>query len=192
MNRPLTFLAILSLGALCLFSSCRGPQPMVQDNSLQLAYLKDPSRENLEALSKAYATTINRTRKSKTHYPGLYADYAVTLVMLGDINEANKWFNNEVAAFPNSSTYVNELKRQLIPTMAADNTVSADDETIPVQDTTITQAMHDAVINVIEQKQAQDAQVSGDNASSVKAAKDKKPVKKASHGKKKGKKGKKK
>ncbi len=191
MNRHLTFIAILSLGALCLLSACSGPKPMVQDNSLQLAYLKDPSTENLEALSKAYATTINRSRKSKTQYPGLYADYAVTLVLLGNINEANKWFNNEVAAFPNSSSYINEIKRQIIPSLATDNTVSSEDETIPVSDTTITQAMHDAVSLVIEQKNAQDAKVGG-NTPTVKSDTPKKPVKKSSHGKKKGKKGKRK
>ncbi|MDO4216910.1 MAG: DUF4810 domain-containing protein [Bacteroidales bacterium] len=189
MKHAIPFLVILSLGVLSLFTSCKGAQPMVQDSNVQLAYLKEASEDNLEALSKAYATAINKNRKAKVKYPGLFCDYAVTLALLGNASEANKWFNNEVAEFPSSQAYVNTLKAKLIPQYANDNTTTDGDaiETDP----SITEGMRKAVKNVIDEQEAKDAEVKeqGDE-SSLKPTTDRKkqPAKKKG---KKGKKGKK-
>ena len=180
------FLVFLSMGALLLCSACRGPRPMVQDTTVQLAYLKEASEENLEALSKAYATTINKNRKAKVKYPGLYCDYAVTLALLGNHSEANQWFNNEVAEFPSSQTYVNTLKAKLIPEFVNDNTTTDGDAV--EADPSITDGMREAVKNVIDEQEAKEAEVQDEEVNTSKPSADKKKQ----PAKKKGKRGKKK
>lgn len=104
-------------------TACSSSQPVVDPPTL-LAYCKDPSGANLENLSKNYATMINKTRKTGLKQPGIYSDYAVTLVKQGRRAEANTWFNKEIAVFVSSKGYVMQLKRTLLPEYINDNTIN--------------------------------------------------------------------
>lgn len=88
----------------------------------------EPSNANLENLSKAYSSAINRNRKENIKQPGLCSDYAVCLALLGQEAEANKWFNKEVSDFPTSRPYVLKMKKQLIPQYANDNTTASESD----------------------------------------------------------------
>ena len=106
--------------------SCGGSKEVVDPKAL-LAYGKEPNEQNLEVLSKSYSAVIGKNRKSGVKTPGLYSDYAVTLVKQGKRAEANGWFNKEMEAFPSSRDYVMQLKRRLIPEYQDNNSTSAAD-----------------------------------------------------------------
>ena len=124
MMKPLFSTAFIAILALSL-SACKSSKPTI-DMAAKLAYQKDPSAANLENLSKAYGSFINKTRKSGISQPGIYSDYAVTLVKLDRRAEANTWFNKEMQDFPSSRLYVMQLKRLLIPEYQDNNTIVAD------------------------------------------------------------------
>lgn len=124
MMKPLFSTALIAIFALSL-SACKSSKPTI-DMAAKLAYQKDPSAANLENLSKAYGSFINKTRKSGISQPGIYSDYAVTLVKLDRRAEANTWFNKEMQDFPSSRLYVMQLKRLLIPEYQDNNTIVAD------------------------------------------------------------------
>lgn len=124
MMKPLFSTALIAILALSL-SACKSSKPTI-DMAAKLAYQKDPSAANLENLSKAYGSFINKTRKSGISQPGIYSDYAVTLVKLDRRAEANTWFNKEMQDFPSSRLYVMQLKRLLIPEYQDNNTIVAD------------------------------------------------------------------
>lgn len=124
MMKPLFSTALIAILALSL-SACKSSKPSL-DMAAKLAYQKDPSAANLENLSKAYGSFINKTRKSGNSQPGIYSDYAVTLVKLDRRAEANTWFNKEMQDFPSSRLYVMQLKRLLIPEYQDNNTIVAD------------------------------------------------------------------
>lgn len=113
---------IMAVGVVSLMASCGSSATLVDQMAL-LAYSKEPSQANLETLSKSYGTVINRNRKTGIKQPGVYSDYAVSLVAQGKRAEANNWFNKEMEAFPSSRAYVMQLKRQLIPEYQNDNSV---------------------------------------------------------------------
>lgn len=124
MMKPLFSTALIAILALSL-SACKSSKPTL-DMAAKLAYQKDPSAANLENLSKAYGSFINKTRKSGISQPGIYSDYAVTLVKLDRRAEANTWFNKEMQDFPSSRLYVMQLKRLLIPEYQDNNIIVAD------------------------------------------------------------------
>lgn len=126
--KPLFSTALIAILALSL-SACKSSKPTL-DMAAKLAYQKDPSAANLENLSKAYGSFINKTRKSGISQPGIYSDYAVTLVKLDRRAEANTWFNKEMQDFPSSRLYVMQLKRLLIPEYQDNNTIVADSATL--------------------------------------------------------------
>lgn len=128
MMKPLFSTALIAILALSL-SACKSSKPTL-DMAAKLAYQKDPSAANLENLSKAYGSFINKTRKSGISQPGIYSDYAVTLVKLDRRAEANTWFNKEMQDFPSSRLYVMQLKRLLIPEYQDNNTIVADSATL--------------------------------------------------------------
>lgn len=190
MNNRKIFLGILVvLLAANIFSGCKSSAAFVKDPTVPLAYLKDPSNGNLDNLAKAYSSQINKNRKAGIKQPGLFSDYAVCLALLGNRQEANKWFNNEAATFPNSRNYVTALKKALVPEFVDDQTQATGNATADVDEADA--AMSSAVQNVIEDAQAKDAAVKeGTNepkASSATTQSKKQPAKKKSS-KKKGKK----
>lgn len=111
---------------LATVASCGGDKSLI-DPKAMLAYGKEPSEQNLDALSKSYSATINKNRKKGPANPGIYSDYAVMLVKQGKRAEANGWFNKEMEAFPSSRGYVLQLKRRLIPEYQDNNSTSAAD-----------------------------------------------------------------
>ena len=124
--------------------SCGGSKEVVDPKAL-LAYGKEPNEQNLEVLSKSYSAVIGKNRKSGEKTPGLYSDYAVTLVKQGKRAEANGWFNKEMEAFPSSRSYVMQLKRRLIPEYQDNNSTSAADaDTIQTQPDSLTPAKRKA------------------------------------------------
>lgn len=151
---------LLGLFSLATLTGCKNTQTMTTDPTISLAYLMNSSTESLNNLSKAYGTTINRTRKSKYKQPGLCSDYAVTLALLGNHAEANKWFNKEVADFPSSRPYVLQLKKQLIPELMNDNTQASDDDIVveeaPVETSKAAGIQNDAIKNVIDEANARE------------------------------------
>ena len=117
---------ILTIFGIAVLTSCSSSKPTV-DASTLLAYCKEPNTANLENLSKNYGTVINKSRKTGLNTPGIYSDYAVTLVKQGKRAEANSWFNREMSEFPSSRGYVMQLKRTLIPEYINDNSISVKD-----------------------------------------------------------------
>lgn len=124
---------ILALVATALAAACSSTQPVV-DQSVMLAYCKEPNSANLDNLSKNYSSLINKTRKTGLKQPGVYSDYAVALVKQGRRAEANSWFNKEIAEFASSKGYVMQLKRTLLPEYVNDNSINenatTDDESV--------------------------------------------------------------
>ena len=114
---------ILALVATALAAACSSSQPVV-DQSVMLAYCKEPNSANLDNLSKNYSSLINKTRKTGLKQPGVYSDYAVALVKQGRRAEANSWFNKEIAEFASSKGYVMQLKRTLLPEYVNDNSIN--------------------------------------------------------------------
>ncbi len=113
-------------GITVLLAACKGNKAVI-DPTVRLAYEKEPTAENMENLSKAYAGFINKNRKTGKKEPGIYSDYAVTLVKLGRRAEANSWFNKEMEAYPSSRQYVMQLKRMLIPEYQNNNSITTDE-----------------------------------------------------------------
>lgn len=117
------FRFILFFVSMAAVAACSSSQPVVDPPTL-LAFCKDPSSANMDNLSKNYASMINKTRKTGLKQPGIYSDYAVTLVKQGRRAEANTWFNKEIAEFASSRGYVMQLKRTLLPEYVNDNTIN--------------------------------------------------------------------
>ena len=117
-------LALITVVASTMLA-CKGNKAVI-DPTVRLAYEKDPTPENLENLSKAYGSYINKCRKTGMKQPGIYSDYAVTLVQQGKRAEANNFFNKEMEAFPSSRPYVMQLKRKLIPEYQNNNSITSE------------------------------------------------------------------
>lgn len=132
MNLKRTKKIIVTLASAVLLAACSGSEALV-DPTVMLAYGMDPSAQNSENLMKSYGSAINKNRKSGKKTPGVYSDYAVTLVKAGRRAEANNWFNKEMDAFPSSRGYVLRLKRELIPEYANDNTISSEEASEEVE-----------------------------------------------------------
>lgn len=126
-KRTLFPATLLIIAACTLLSACKQQQVVTVDPLVLLSYGKQPDAQNLENLAKNYSSVINKNRKSNVKQPGLFADYAVAMAILGRRSEANSWFNREMADFPSSRTYILRLKQQLIPEYINDNTISVSD-----------------------------------------------------------------
>lgn len=118
MRRHVTFFWLA--GATLLIAACGGLQPAGSSTAMLLEYQTHPTNYNLADLAKSYANTIKYNSKRDTCQPGLYAEYGVALALLGKNSEANKMFNSEIAAFPNSARYVRQLKLALVPEYVSD------------------------------------------------------------------------
>ena len=94
-----------------------------------LAYQTHSTYGETHALALSYADAINQALKDDTLHPGLYADYGVTLALMGHSQEASRMLNNEMRAFPESRGLVMRVKQHLIPQFVGD-TLSALGDTI--------------------------------------------------------------
>mgnify|MGYP004443892159 CR=1 FL=1 len=154
MNRKTILLSFAGLFAASLFCGCNNTRSLVEDPTISLNYLMDPSEDNLSNLSKAYGTAINRNRKAGVKQPGLCSDYAITLALLGNQEEANKWFNREVADFPSSRDYVVSLKQIYCPAFVNEAS-QATDAIVPATSASAANQEDAAVNAVIEENNAQ-------------------------------------
>ena len=94
------------LSVVLLVAACSSKKAVVTvDETVKLAYLKEPDAQHTEAFSKNLGATLNKNRKRSEQEPGMMSDYAVTLVKLDRRAEANSWFNKEMEAFPASRPY---------------------------------------------------------------------------------------
>ena len=104
-----------------LTASCYNEGTLVNNPAPLLQYQHKPTEARLLALAKCYAEAINQNLKDHVIHPGQYADYGVALAKLGLQEQANVMFNNEKTFFPNSTKYVEFLKRTYTPNLFADN-----------------------------------------------------------------------
>lgn len=119
-----TLLLILTIGAF-VATGCAGRRSASSSDALLIKYLHEDSQTNLVNLSKAYGSRLSRVVREDRPQPGECADYAVTLALLNHAAEANTWFNLEVHYYPTSAQYVEQLKLDLIPQYASDNSTDA-------------------------------------------------------------------
>ncbi len=124
-----TLKTILIICGLSVAAACKSSAPTI-DPIVMLNYCKEPTTATLENLSKSYGSVINKSRKTGVKQPGIYSDYAVTLVQLGKRAEANSWFNKEMEAFPASRTYVVQLKRMLLPEYVDNNSINVNEASV--------------------------------------------------------------
>ena len=85
-----------------------------------LSYQTNATYGGLHTLAVAYAESINAAIKEDTLHPGMYADYGVTLALMGHRDAACRMFNAEVRAFPESRGMVWRIKQHLLPDMMGD------------------------------------------------------------------------
>ena len=104
-----------------LTASCYNEGTLVNNPAPLLQYQHKPTEARLLTLAKSYAEAINQNLKDHVIHPGQYADYGVALAKLGLQEQANVMFNNEKTFFPNSTKYVEFLKRTYTPNLFADN-----------------------------------------------------------------------
>lgn len=109
------------MAAALLTTACYNEGTLVNNPSPLMLYQHKPTEVRLLALTKSYAEAINRNLEEKVVHPGQYADYGVALAKLGLLEQANQMFNNEKTLFPNSSKYVDFLKRTYTPNFFADS-----------------------------------------------------------------------
>lgn len=112
-------LLLVVLVVLGLTTGCSGQYKGMPREAV-LAYQTHATYGELHALSVAYAESINAAIKEDTLHPGMYADYAVTLALMGRRGTACRMFNAEMTTFPESRGMVRRLKQHLLPDMMED------------------------------------------------------------------------
>ena len=118
-RRLLSVLCCLS--AVCaLLSACSGQYKGLPREEV-LAYQTHATYGELYDLATAYANAINAAVKEDTLHPGLYADYGVTLALMGHREAACRMLNAEMKTFPESRGIVTRIKRQLMPELMGDD-----------------------------------------------------------------------
>jgi hypothetical protein len=85
-----------------------------------LSYQTAPTYGGLHSLATAYGLALNDAVKADTLHPGMYAEYGVTLALMGHKGPACRMLNAEMKAFPESRGIVTRIKQRLMPDMVAD------------------------------------------------------------------------
>ena len=85
-----------------------------------LAFQTSGTYGSLHTLALAYGEAINNAIKADTLHPGMYADYGVTLALMGHKGPACRMLNSEMRAFPESRGMVRRIKQRLLPDMMGD------------------------------------------------------------------------
>lgn len=85
-----------------------------------LDYQTKSTYGSLYSLSLAHAESLNAAVKADTLHPGMYAEYGITLALMGHQGEACRMLNAEAKAFPESRHMVRRIKQRLMPDMVAD------------------------------------------------------------------------
>ena len=110
---------ILNFFFFIVFTACSGRYVGLPRAEV-LAYQTTPTYGNLYALSTAYGEALDAALKADTLHPGMYADYGVTLALMGHKATASQMLNAEVKAFPQSRGLVYRIKQRLLPDMLND------------------------------------------------------------------------
>lgn len=111
------------LTAALVLAACSGQYKGMPHEEV-LAYQTNSTYGELYSLAEAYAQSINAAVKDDTLHPGMYADYGVTLALMGHRAEACRMLNAEMKAFPESRGMVNRIKRHLMPDLMSDTLFS--------------------------------------------------------------------
>lgn len=92
-----------------------------------LSYQTVPTYGGLHALATSYGKALNNAVAVDTLHPGMYAEYGVTLALMGHNGTACRMLNAEVRAFPESRDLVQRIKQRLMPEMLSDTLSSPRD-----------------------------------------------------------------
>lgn len=109
----------LIIAAAILVAACSG-QYVGMPRAEVLDYQTGRTYGSLYRLATAYAESLNSAVKQDTLHPGMYAEYGVTLALMGHDGEACRMLNAETKAFPQSRLMVRRIKQRLLPTMVDD------------------------------------------------------------------------
>ena len=93
--------------------SCSHQKSIIQDPRMLLDYNLMPNDSTLAHLSDDYRATIDKVNKRDSVKAGVYADYAVTLALAMRFDEADTFFDKEMASYPESKQYVMFLKENM-------------------------------------------------------------------------------
>lgn len=117
----LSRVSLLALGFYFLLSltSCSGEYKGLPRAEM-VAYQTEPTYGTLYNLALANARSLNDAVKADTLHPGLYAEYGITLALMGHDGTACRMLNAEVRAFPESRELILRVKRKLLPDMVDD------------------------------------------------------------------------
>ena len=85
-----------------------------------LDYQTNSTYGSLHRLATAYGEALNQSIAADTLHPGMYAEYGITLALMGHTGVACRMLNAEVKAFPESRGLVNRIKQRLMPEMLVD------------------------------------------------------------------------
>lgn len=118
---------ILNFSFFILLVACSGEYVGVPRAEV-LNYQTAPTYGGLHALATAYGEALNAAVKADTLHPGMYAEYGVTLALLGHKGPACRMLNAEAKSFPESRGMVRRLKQKLMPDMLED-TLAAERDT---------------------------------------------------------------
>ena len=119
-------LLVLSSYFLLSLTSCSGEYVGVPRAEV-LRYQTAPTYGGLHELATAYGVALNNAVKADTLHPGMYAEYGVTLALMGHDGTACRMLNAEVKAFPESRGMVTRIKQKLMPEMLVDTLATAHD-----------------------------------------------------------------
>ena len=114
------------LSVLQMLTSCSGSYVGVPRAEV-LRSQTYPTYGGLHALATSYAESLNAAVKADTLHPGMYAEYGVTLALMGHKGTACRMLNAEVKAFPESRGLVQRIKQRLMPDMLGDSLASPRD-----------------------------------------------------------------
>ena len=97
----------------CIIMSCSHQKSIVQDPRMLFDYSLSPNDSTLAHLSEDYRLTIEKVKSDDSVKSGIYADYAVSLALAMRFDEADTFFDKEMAAYPESKQYVMFLKERM-------------------------------------------------------------------------------
>lgn len=107
--------------AAVMMAACSGQYPGVPKSEV-LAFQTGRTYGDLYTLAEAYAESLNASVEADTLHPGMYADYGVTLALMGHADEACRMLNAEAVAFPESKNMVRAIKKNLHLNLADEST----------------------------------------------------------------------
>ena len=114
----------MAVGAVLLLATGCSGKYVGAPRAEVLSYQTFPTYGGLHALATAYARSINDAVKADTLHPGMYAEYGVTLALMGHKDQACRMLNAEAKAFPESALAMRRLKERLMPDMVEDTLVA--------------------------------------------------------------------